>query len=196
MKVLISVLVTMTTLLLIFLIIVYSGWHNVSAMNEESGIMKWVLNTTKENSINSRLENISVPDLKDSEMIKEGFEHYNEMCVSCHGAPGQNESGLSKGLNPPAPYLVKAANFIDARELFWATKNGIKMTGMPAWGKTHSDEKIWAIVAFMKKLPGISAEEYEKMENESVDVNDMSEQTNKNKDQDQVHSHTEGEHHH
>ena len=194
MKVLISVLVTVIALLAIFLIFVYSGWVNVSAMNDEGGTMEWVMNTTKKNSIESRLEKISIPNLNDPKMIKEGFEHYNEMCVGCHGAPGKEETELSKGLNPQAPYLVKAANFIDARELFWATKNGIKMTGMPAWGKTHSDEKIWAIVAFMKKLPGISAEEYEKMENESDDVNEMSEQTNKNKDH--IHSHTEGEHHH
>ncbi len=136
-------------------------------MNDESGFMKWVLNTTSDNSIESRSRDISVPDLNDPEMIKEGFEHYNEMCASCHGEPGQDQTELSKGLNPPAPYFVKAAKFIDAKEMFWVTKNGIKMTGMPAWGKTHSDEKIWAIVAFMKKLPVISAEEYEKMESES-----------------------------
>ena len=54
---------------------------------------------------------------------------------------------------------------MDPREIFWVTKYGIKMTGMPAWGKTHSDKKIWAIVTFVKKLPNMSAEEYEKMEN-------------------------------
>ncbi len=167
MKIIISVLVTLVTLFVIFLIFIYSGWYNVSAMNEESGFMKWVLNTTSNNAIESRSKDISVPNLNDLQMLKEGFEHYNEMCISCHGAPGKEETELSKGLNPPAPYLVKAANFIDAKEMFWVTKNGIKMTGMPAWGKTHSDEKIWAIVAFMKKLPSITSEDYEKMENES-----------------------------
>ena len=80
--------------------------------------------------------------------------------------PGKEESELSKGLNPHAPYLVKSVKGMDPKELFWVTKNGIKMTGMPAWGKTYSDEKIWAMVAFMKKLPDISAEEYKKMESE------------------------------
>lgn len=167
MKILLSVVFTLLALLVVFLIYIYSGWNNVSAINDENGIMKWVLNTTKENSIESRIEDISVPDLNDSNMLKEGFEHYNEMCVSCHGAPGSKQTELSKGLNPPAPYLVKFANKIDPRELFWVTKNGIKMTGMPAWGKTHSDEKIWAIVSFIKKLPDITAEEYERMESKS-----------------------------
>ena len=48
--------------------------------------------------------------------------------------------------------------------MFWVTKNGIEMTGMPAWGKTHSDEKIWAIVAFVKKLPSLTIQQYRQME--------------------------------
>jgi len=150
-----------------FLIFVYTGLYNVSAMNEESGIMKWILTKTRENSIESRSKDISIPNLNDSLMINEGFEHYNEMCVSCHGAPDTEETELSKGLNPRAPYLPKMAKYVDPAELFWVTKNGIKMTGMPAWGKTHSDEKIWAIVAFMKKLLYLDADGYRKMERKS-----------------------------
>jgi mono/diheme cytochrome c family protein len=187
MKILLSVLITLISLLVLLLIFVYSGWYNVSAMNDESGLMKWVFNSTKSNSIESRLKEISVPDLNDLAMLKEGFEHYNEMCVSCHGAPGIEESELSKGLNPPTPYLVEVAKGLDPKELFWITKNGIRMTGMPAWGKTHSDEKIWAIVAFMKTLPELTPEEYKKMGDGSED---MAENEN------HIHSDNNGEHHH
>lgn len=167
MKILLSVVLTLVALIVIFVIFIYSGWYNVSGMNKESGIMKWVFNTAKNNSVESRLDDISVPNLNDPKLIKEGFEHYNEMCASCHGAPGHSQSELSKGLNPPAPYLVNYAKRMDPKRVFWVTKHGIKMTGMPAWGKTHSDDKIWAIVAFMKTLPTLSGEEYEKMENEN-----------------------------
>ncbi len=149
------------------IIFIYSGLYNVSAINKETGITRWVLNTTSDNSVEHYSKDVSVPDLTSPSMIKEGFEHYDEMCVSCHGAPGKEESELSKGLNPHPPYLVRSAKYMDPKELFWVTKNGIKMTGMPAWGTTHSDEKIWAMVAFMKKLPDISAEEYKKMKSES-----------------------------
>ncbi len=111
------------------------------------------------------------------------------MCESCHGAPGKQETELSKGLNPRAPYLPKVANFIEPAEMFWATKNGIRMTGMPAWGKTHSDEKIWAIVAFIKTLPDMSAEDYEKMENNM-------EMTGQEHNDSGEHSHSDGNHHH
>ena len=186
MKILVSVLSTLIVLIIVCLIFIYSGWYEVSASSEESGMIEWVLNTTKNNSIESRIDDISVPDLNDSIRIKEGFEHYNEMCVSCHGAPGKEESELSKGLNPPAPYLVEEAEEKDPRELFWVTKNGIKMTGMPAWGKTHSDDKIWAIVAFMKKLPGLNGEGYERMENESG----MLEEGHQHSDDTEQHNHT------
>ena len=187
MKILLSVLITLISLLVLLLIFVYSGWYNVSAMNDESGLMKWVFNSTKSNSIESRLKEISVPDLNDLAMLKEGFEHYNEMCVSCHGAPGEEESELSKGLNPPAPYLVESVKHSDEKELFWVIKNGIRMTGMPAWGKTHSDEKIWAIVAFMKTLPELTPEEYKKMGDGSEDMGE---------DENHIHSDNNGEHHH
>jgi len=164
-KIILSVVLTLVVLIAALLVFIYSGWYDVSAMNEESGISKWVLETTMDNSVESRSKNISIPYLNDSLMIKEGFEHYSEMCVSCHGAPGKEETELSKGLNPSAPYLPEDVKDMDPREIFWITKYGIKMTGMPAWGKTHSDDKIWALVTFVKKLPNMSVEEYEKMEN-------------------------------
>lgn len=194
MKILSGAFITVLTLLVIFLLFIYSGWYNVSANEQENWIMKWILNTTKDRSIEFRSKDITVSDLNDSSMLKEGFEHYNEMCVSCHGAPGLEETEVSVGLNPTAPYLVKVAKEIDPKELFWITKNGIKMTGMPAWGKTHSDEKIWAIVAFVKKLPNLTAEEYQKMESPSGTMEGDEKHPDENEPQ--THSHSVEEHHH
>ena len=167
MKILMGALLALVILIVGSIIFIYSGLYDVSAFNQDRGIMRWVLNTTSDKAVEHYSKDISVPDLNDPNMIKEGFGYYDEKCESCHGAPGEEESELSKGLNPHAPYLVRSAKHMDPKELFWVTKNGIKMTGMPAWGKTNSDKKIWAMVAFMKKLPDISSEEYKKMESES-----------------------------
>ena len=88
------------------------------------------------------------------------------MCVMCHGAPGIEAGEAREGLNPQPPLLAKVKDLVTdpPGELFWVIKNGIKMTGMPAWGPTHSDEKIWAMVAFVRKLPNLSAEEYKVMQ--------------------------------
>ncbi len=159
-----GVLVTIIVIIIIGLIIIYSGWYNVSAANKEKGITRWVLNTTMDNSVEKHSEGIVVPALNSPEMIKEGFAHYNEMCKGCHGAPGKEETEMAKGLNPKAPDLSRSAKEMPPEELFWVTKNGIKMTGMPAWGVTHSDDKIWAIVAFLDQLPGMSGASYDSME--------------------------------
>jgi mono/diheme cytochrome c family protein len=82
------------------------------------------------------------------------------MCVTCHGAPGVDPSEAGQGLNPPAPDLTLAK--VQARsdgELFWIIQNGIRMTGMPAFGPTHKEQAIWRMVAFVRHLPELSKDE-------------------------------------
>ncbi len=162
-----GVVVTIVVLILAGLIIIYSGLYNVSAANREPDFSRWVLSTTMDNSVERNSKGISVPDLNSPEKIKEGFAHYNEMCAGCHGAPGKEETELAKGLNPKAPDLARSAKEMPAEQLFWVTKNGIKMTGMPAWGVTHSDEKIWSIVAFIEQLPGMTRAEYDSLKSQT-----------------------------
>jgi mono/diheme cytochrome c family protein len=159
-----GILFTLGVIIILGLLIVYSGWYNVSAANKPSGLENWLLGTTMDNSVSSHSSDIEAPNLKSPEMINKGFAHYNEMCVGCHGAPGKEQTEMSKGLNPPAPDLSESAQDMTPQALFWVTKNGIKMTGMPAWGLTHSDEKIWSIVAFIEKLPGMTGTEYDSLE--------------------------------
>ena len=104
------------------------------------------------------------------------------MCESCHGAPGKKETELAKGLNPPAPDLSESGQEMSSEQLFWVTKNGIKMTGMPAWGRTHSDDILWSLVAAIKKLHEISPEEYNSFSKET-DEKEMEES------KEQPHSH-------
>lgn len=163
MKFFAGVLSTITVIIVIGLLIVYSGWYNVSAANKPSGFERWLFGTTSDNSVEMHSKDIKVPDLKSSEKIKEGFAHYHSMCQGCHGAPGKEKTELSEGLNPPAPDLAESAQDMPPQQLFWVTKNGIKMTGMPAWGKTHSDEKLWSIVAFIEQLPGMTGVEYDSL---------------------------------
>jgi mono/diheme cytochrome c family protein len=169
MKILLSVIGTLVDLFLIGLITMYSGIVNVSALERPSGMTRWILSSTRESSIESRIDEIQVPNLDDSTMINEGAEHYAHMCRGCHGAPGYEDTELAKSLEPRAPHLSMArrADHFNAAESFWVTKNGIMMTGMPAWGRTHSDEKIWDIVAFLKKLPQLTPEQYSKLTNAS-----------------------------
>ncbi len=142
---------------------IYSGMFNVSASYPDSHMAEWVLSTTMDNSVKRHAKGIEIPNLDDPAMITKGLSHYRLMCVGCHGAPGVEIEGPAKGLNPEPPEMAEAAGDWKPNELFWITKNGVRMSGMMGWGNTHTDKEIWAIVAFVKKLPSMKPEEYKAM---------------------------------
>ena len=145
------------------IIFIYSGVYNVAADKENGSLKTWALSTAMDSSVESRAKGIKVPDLSSKEGLLEGAEHYDAMCTSCHGAPGRERAEFAPYLNPEPPKLVDAAKGMSAAELFWVTKHGVEMTGMPAWGPTHSDEKIWDMVALMKKFSTMSPEQYSEL---------------------------------
>jgi mono/diheme cytochrome c family protein len=95
-----------------------------------------------------------------AEVLRSGLSHFRENCVGCHGAPGVEAAEYGQGLNPAAPDLtLKRVQRRPDGELYWIVSNGIRMTGMPAFSPTHGEQEIWEIVAFLRHLPEISAEE-------------------------------------
>ncbi|HYO16017.1 MAG TPA: cytochrome c [Thermoanaerobaculia bacterium] len=151
-------------LVLAGLAFIYSGVYDVSASSPDAGLIQWALETTQERSVHRAAEelaeNAQVPNLDDPGLIRTGLVHYHAMCVTCHGAPGVPISEIGQGLSPYPPELAAEAEEEEPAEVFWVVKNGIKMTGMPAFGVTHSDEEIWAITAFLKRMPKLSPQEY------------------------------------
>lgn len=92
--------------------------------------------------------------------VATGMDHYRENCVGCHGAPNVNSGEAAMGLNPSAPELQSpGTQSMSDGELFWTIKHGVRMTGMPAFAMTHSDEQIWKIVAFVRHLPNLTTNE-------------------------------------
>ena len=142
---------------------VYSGLYNVSATSPHSGLANWVMSTTMHASVDRRAKDIDVPNLDDEALQLAGINDFDAMCAACHGAPGKEPEPIGQGLNPPAPDLKESAAHRTAAELFWVTKNGIKMTGMPAWGASHDDAALWPVVAFMTVLPRLNADTYQSM---------------------------------
>ncbi len=139
----------------------YSGLYDVGASSPHSGFVNWLLSTTSHASVERRARDIEVPNLEAEALQLAGVNDFNGMCVGCHGAPGQDPEAIGEGLNPPAPDLAVSAVDMTPAELFWVTKNGIKMTGMPAWGATHDDDALWPVVALLKKLPDLDAAGYQ-----------------------------------
>lgn len=147
---------------------IYSGLYDVAADDEHGDPVRWILRTTQSRSVHRRAENVRPPAWladPDPAILRKGLVEYHEMCVTCHGAPGVPMSDIGQGLNPAPPDLSSHAD--DAGEVFWIVKHGIKMSGMPSFAATHSDEELWAVVAFVLEMPELTKEEYRRMVEEA-----------------------------
>ena len=138
----------------------YSGVYDVAATTPHFDVTFKMMRTAMERSVKRQARNVKVPELDDPEKVHAGLKNFQEMCVVCHGAPGALDSQINQGLYPKAPNLAAAAKDWTPAELYVITKNGIKMSGMPAWGPTHSDEELWSLVAFLKLFPTMPPAEY------------------------------------
>jgi mono/diheme cytochrome c family protein len=159
----ITVVVTFAVVLLLAATYVYSGLYNVSAAVPHGGIVASALHTISDRSIATHAKAPPAPAM-DAAALLEGAEHFHEMCVTCHGAPGVPRDEIGEGLNPEAPELSRhAAGEYTEQQLFWIIKNGIKFTGMPSFEKSHTDEQIWAMSKFVKRMDGMSDAQYEEV---------------------------------
>lgn len=163
------------TLLVVLLLVttgavtfIYAGVYDVSATRPHWPVTYWVMETVRANSVKARAAGVRPPPAWDDQpKVVDGTEHYAAHCASCHGAPGVPRSDLAKGLYPQPANLTRVGQRYTPGELFWILKNGIKMSGMPAWSD-HSDDELWGTVAFLEKLPAMTEADYGKLIMESM----------------------------
>jgi len=147
--------------------VVESGIFNVAAINRDNQVMAWLLHTTMERSVERRAQNVAIPEINNHEMRLAGLSDYVEMCAQCHGEPGEPPGILAQGLNPAPPDFEHLTEDATAAEMFWIISNGIRMTGMPAFGKTHQADEIWPVVAFLQSAKEMTATDYTRMKKEA-----------------------------
>ncbi len=143
------------------LVVRASGWMNVSAIAPPSGFEAWFFGGIADHSVEAHAKPIAAIDHDDPALLKIGLAHYNEMCVACHAAPDLEPSEIERGLNPPPPHLwTDDSQSLTDSQLYWIVKNGVRMTGMPAFGPTHDEKELRAIVAFVRRLPKLGKGQY------------------------------------
>ena len=154
---------------------IYSGLYPIGADVPHNKLSYWLLETLRERSIARAASDIQIPsNLNTSDRLLAGGADYNDMCAGCHLKPGKNESDFTIGLYPAPPNLTATADAhghehgsdtgskeAAIQRQFWIIKHGIKASGMPAWGPTHSDERIWNMVAFLQRLPSLTPDQYQ-----------------------------------
>lgn len=147
----------------VWLIVVYTGAYNVAASDQHFDAVRWTLDTTMHRSVAARAGGVDLPENPSESLIAEGAGHYAESCAHCHGGPGREPAEWSRGMRPLPPHLAEAATEWTGEEIHWIVSNGIKMSGMPAFGRHHSAEEIKAIATFVGVLPGLSADDYSRL---------------------------------
>ncbi|HEX3363659.1 cytochrome c [Phenylobacterium sp.] len=140
---------------------VYGGVYDIGADAPHTKPVFWAISQLRDRSIAAHARGIIPPaDLTAPSRIATGAGLYANLCTGCHLAPGMKKTDLSKGLYPKPPQLAYGTDQTPAQE-FWILKHGIKLTAMPSWGRTHSDDELWAIVAFLKKMPDLDPAQYQ-----------------------------------
>lgn len=155
---LLGILAALLVLAAAGLIVVYTGAYNVAATSGHVPIARWALDTTMHNSVESRAGELEPPPVTPA-MLRAGAAEYKEYCEHCHGGPGASRAEWARGMLPMPPHLSHAARDWSPAEIFWIVKHGIKMSGMPSFAG-EGDETIWAIAAFVNRMPAITPEAY------------------------------------
>jgi mono/diheme cytochrome c family protein len=141
-------------------VIVGAGLYDVGATTQHTRPVYALLETTMHRAVRLRAADIKVPPLSAPGRVDRGAACYRDHCVQCHGGPGVAPGPVGMSMQPLPGPLVDAARRWRERELYWITRHGIRMSGMPAWGMRLSDEDIWSVVAFLSALPRLSPAEY------------------------------------
>ncbi len=158
------VLLILAVFAVVVAVAVYSGTYNIAADEPHWGMTENIIETMRDRSIRRQAKDIPAPPaLEDPKLIASGAGEYAEMCTACHLAPGMKDTEMRKGLYPQPPNLIEHDAHRSPAEQFWIIKHGLKMTGMPAWGLTHDNERIWSMVAFLRKLPGMTPAQYREL---------------------------------
>ena len=165
---LVGALITLVILGTIGAAIIFGGLFPVAASTKHSALVGWAIDEAREHSVQRSAKGLTAPKFTAAD-IAEGGSHYKGMCQACHGGLGAEAGEFAPGMNPRPPNLARAARDLSVEQVFWIEKNGIRMTGMPAFGKTDEDEELWKVAAFVKALPKVSASDYAALPNAHED---------------------------
>jgi mono/diheme cytochrome c family protein len=146
------------------LVVLRGGFYNIAATQQHYPLIYTVFEEGLQYSVQNHARDIQVPaGLGAPEQLLRGAAVYKANCIQCHGGPGVAPLKQGMSMQPAPGPLVDADVNWETRELYWITRNGIKMSGMPAWEYHLSDNDIWAVVAFVSAMPDMTQEDFRRM---------------------------------
>jgi mono/diheme cytochrome c family protein len=145
--------------------LMYVRQHGFSARAQPSSLEAMIARNVRRLAIPANEKDLKSPITMTDNLMNEAREHFMAHCSSCHGFNGRGETTIGRNLYPKVPNMTEATTQkLTDGELYYIISNGIRFTGMPAWGNEDSPESIWALVAFIRKLPQLSPEEVKQLQ--------------------------------
>jgi cytochrome c553 len=141
-------------------VVIASGIVPVTASAGHWAVTNWLLHFAMERSVVTHAIPIDAPPLDDPALVRRGASHYDLGCSPCHGNVQERTPRIPQAMLPPPPYLPGRVSRWQPEELFYIVKHGVKFTGMPAWPALQRDDEVWAVVAFLRRLPELAPQEY------------------------------------
>jgi mono/diheme cytochrome c family protein len=140
----------------------FGGYYSVAGTAEDPAIVRWALTEVRNASIDRNARDQPPASVSAPASVQAGAKSFSvHGCINCHGGPGVSWAKFSEGLHPDPPDLKEVVDHRSPAQLFWIVRNGINMTGMPSFALAGvPDDEIWSIVAFLKKLPGVSETDF------------------------------------
>jgi len=156
--------------------VLYGGFYNIGATKSHFPQVYAVLERGLLQSVRFHARDVQVPPAiareaatppgapsaayQASAQVVRGAGLYRDNCVVCHGAPAVAQGDIGKSMQPVPGPLSDSARRWRPNELYWITRHGIKMSGMPAWQYHLAEEDIWAVVGFLVALPSMTPKGY------------------------------------
>jgi len=141
--------------------------HGISARDEPMAVEATVARTLRSWAIPARLRDARNPVEPSVDALGRARAHFADHCASCHGNDGRGRTKLGQGLYPKAPDMtLPATQSLSDGALFAIIENGVRLTGMPAWGQPgpEDDQETWELVHFIRRLKQLTPDELAEME--------------------------------
>lgn len=147
-------------------LLVVQARRGLSARDEPSRIEELVARSFRRLAMPKVVRDVRNPVASSTQVLAAGRLHFADHCSSCHGNDGSGQTEIGRGLYPRAPDMrLPSTQALSDGELFSIIRNGIRLTGMPAWGNATAEDDLstWKLVRFIRHLPNLSDAELEEM---------------------------------
>ena len=177
------------------------GAHGFSTREQPGALERWTARRARSMALPTGAKDQTNPFGDTPEVLSDARAHWADHCAACHANDGSGNTEMGKHLYPPAPDMRRTdtQNLSDG-ELFYIIQNGIRLTGMPAWGSgsEHDNQDSWKLVRFIRHLPKLTPEEVAEMKEMNPKSPDELKEEQEERDflnGDQTHEHAQHEHH-